>query len=308
MTYDQFLLNEWRPSEPISKTQVAAGNQLLEGTAENQLLENTLELTFTVQPMQDTGNTVLSPATPVVVDQDTDVTFVGQTGNLHAVERREDGPYTVLARIRLQGNDPGELNAAALRSVGTDYPDDITALYLDVPKDAMRPGGPAEQLFEQLVADAPNPDNPYDFASYLETQFVKQQKDGGIFEYDTDVTDLVVGPCKDVSIVDCFAQYRRGFCQWYATTMAIFLRAQGIPARIAEGYLPGNRVAGQETIRGDSRHQWVEAYFPSFGWVMFDPTGGESLQQPLPPGPAGASGQPGLSAAFAIPSIRDPRD
>ena len=99
----------------------------------------------------------------------------------------------------------------------------------------------------------------------------------------------MVGSCKDVSTVDCFAQYKRGFCVWYATTMAIFLRAQGIPARVAEGYMPGIRVPGQEWIRGDSRHQWVEAYFPYYGWVMFDPTGGESLQQPLPPGPAGAS-------------------
>ena len=307
VTYDQFLLNEWRPS-PVTKTQVGAGNQLLQGTAENQLLASTSELTFSVQPMQDTGRTVLSPATPVVVDKDADVTFVGQTGNLDAVERREGGPYTVLARIRLPGNDQGELNAAALRSAGTDYPDDIAALYLDVPDDAMQAGGPAEQLFEQLVADAPNPDNPYDFASYLQQQFVKAPKDGGIFTYDTDVTDLVVGPCKDISTVDCFAQYRRGFCQYYATTMAIFLRAQGIPARIAEGYLPGNRVQGQETVRGDSRHQWVEAYFPYYGWVMFDPTGGVSVQQPLPPGPAGASTPPLPSAAFAIPSFRDPRD
>ncbi len=107
VTYDQFLLNEWRPSEPITKTQVGAGNQLLQGTAENQLLASTSELTFSVQPMQDTGRTVLSPATPVVVDKDADVTFVGQTGNLDAVERREGGPYTVLARHPAPRQRPG---------------------------------------------------------------------------------------------------------------------------------------------------------------------------------------------------------
>ena len=156
VTYDQFLLDKWRPS-PVTKAQVAAGDQLLQGTAENLLLDHTSELTFSVQPIQDMGLTVISPATPILVDKDTDVTFVGQTGNLDAVEQREDGSYTVKALIRLPGNDQGELNAAALRSAGTDYPDDIAALYLDVPPDAMRDGGPGEQLFEQLVADAPEP-------------------------------------------------------------------------------------------------------------------------------------------------------
>ena len=108
--------------------------------------------------------------------------------------------------------------------------------------------------------------------------------------------------CKDISIVECFAHYGRGFCQHYATTMAIFLRAQGIPARIVEGYLPGKRTPqGEERIDGQARHQWVEVYFPRYGWVMFDPTGGGvSRQQTLPAGVAGAS-LPPLSSGGVLP-------
>ena len=53
--------------------------------------------------------------------------------------------------------------------------------------------------------------------------------------------------------------------------MAIFLREQGIPSRIVEGFLPGKRTArGEEPIYNGQSHQWVEAYFPGYGWVPFD--------------------------------------
>ena len=86
---------------------------------------------------------------------------------------------------------------------------------------------------------------------------------------------------------------RKGYCQHYATTMAIFLRELGIPARIAEGFLPGDRDerTGIETLLGRNRHQWVEVYFPGYGWVPFDPTGGGVSQlEPLPTGAPLASG------------------
>ena len=62
--------------------------------------------------------------------------------------------------------------------------------------------------------------------------------------------------------------------------MAIFLREQGIPARIVEGFLPGerDRRRARRPISNSQSHQWVEVYFPGYGWVLFDPTGGERRQ------------------------------
>jgi hypothetical protein len=85
---------------------------------------------------------------------------------------------------------------------------------------------------------------------------------------------------------ECFAQFREGYCEYYATTMAILLRELGIPTRLAEGFLPGTRdQTGIEAIYGYQAHAWVEVYFPGYGWVDFDPTGGSNPGlEPLPSG------------------------
>lgn len=69
-----------------------------------------------------------------------------------------------------------------------------------------------------------------------------------------------------------------GYCQHFAGAMAILLRFNGIPARVAVGFTTGGLVA-EETYAVDTTnaHAWVEAYFPRSGWVTFDPTPGSSL-------------------------------
>jgi hypothetical protein len=69
--------------------------------------------------------------------------------------------------------------------------------------------------------------------------------------------------------------------------MAILLREAGIPTRMVQGFLPGDRNAttGVEVVANSKAHAWVEVYFPGYGWVPFDPTGGGvSRLQELPVG------------------------
>jgi hypothetical protein len=56
--------------------------------------------------------------------------------------------------------------------------------------------------------------------------------------------------------------------------MVVMLRAEGIPARYITGFLPGeyNDVGGDYIVRESDAHTWVEAYFPGYGWMTFDPT------------------------------------
>lgn len=70
-----------------------------------------------------------------------------------------------------------------------------------------------------------------------------------------------------------FADHR-GYCQQFSGAMALMLRMGGIPARVATGFTPGTRDAtsGDWIVRDVNAHSWVEAWFPRWGWVTFDPT------------------------------------
>ena len=67
---------------------------------------------------------------------------------------------------------------------------------------------------------------------------------------------------------------KRGYCQQFSGAMALLLRMGGIPTRIASGFTPGtlDRERGEYVVRDLDAHSWVEAYFPSYGWITFDPT------------------------------------
>ena len=101
--------------------------------------------------------------------------------------------------------------------------------------------------------------------------------------------------CGSMSTAECFATVKRGFCQWYAMTMAVVLRNVGIPARIVAGFLPGERSGTDEVIRNNNAHAWVEVYFPGYRWVTFDPTGGDlpgQLPAALPSAPPSGDAAP----------------
>jgi len=67
---------------------------------------------------------------------------------------------------------------------------------------------------------------------------------------------------------------KRGYCQQFAGAMALLLRMGGVPARAAVGFTSGSYdSATHEYVVDDTdAHSWVEAWFPSYGWVRFDPT------------------------------------
>jgi transglutaminase-like putative cysteine protease len=65
----------------------------------------------------------------------------------------------------------------------------------------------------------------------------------------------------------------RGYCQYFASAMAVMLRTQGIPTRYVVGYAPGEQVEGDTyRVSGQQAHAWVEVYVAGAGWVRYDPT------------------------------------
>ena len=67
---------------------------------------------------------------------------------------------------------------------------------------------------------------------------------------------------------------REGFCSYYASAMAVMLRAQGVPARVATGFAMGewDAIAGRYRVPASAAHSWAEVYFPSYGWIEFEAT------------------------------------
>lgn len=67
---------------------------------------------------------------------------------------------------------------------------------------------------------------------------------------------------------------RKGHCEYFASAMAVLLRAVWVPARVAVGYREGsfNALTGWHVIRASDAHSWVEAWIEGRGWVEYDPT------------------------------------
>ena len=310
VTFDRFDLVGWKSTQASAIVRLP-GDGLLAGSQDViPTSVATQTISFTVTPEAYDGRYVLSPLNPSISDQTTTLDASGP-GLAFAGLRRQgsDGAYSVTAVLPVADEDEeGGLTENRLRQAGTTYPDEIVALYLQQnPAGAVGPA--AQALLAQMVSAMPDgPDsNPYDMAKTLERQFRR----GDLFVYDTDVRDL---PCaaEKLSTSECFAKYKTGYCQYYATTMAVLLRELGVPARIVDGYLPGTRDerTGVETILALGRHEWVEVYFPGFGWVTFDPTGGDQAADlpPIPEGPVLASPTPGPSASRGPVSTRRPAD
>ena len=107
--------------------------------------------------------------------------------------------------------------------------------------------------------------------------------------------------------------------------MAVMLRASGVPARVAVGFLPG-RVTDRPDVEGDpatftvstsDAHAWVEVWFGDYGWVKMDPTPRSATLVPtssdLDPQPAGVEPAPetptaGPSAQPSPPRGPDPEN
>ncbi len=88
---------------------------------------------------------------------------------------------------------------------------------------------------------------------------------------------------------------RAGYCQHFAGAMAMLMRFNGIPARVAVGFTTGEVISsGVYSVATGNAHAWVEAYFPTVGWVAFDPTPGRNI-----PTAGASSTSPGFNDPFA---------
>jgi transglutaminase-like putative cysteine protease len=148
-----------------------------------------------------------------------------------------------------------------LRAAGTNYPATIRGRYLQLPDTLPQR---VTDLARKIVTDA-KATNPYDQAAALETWLRTNIK----------YNDQIPPPAQGQDGVDYVLFItREGFCDYYASAMAVMARSLGIPARIATGYAQGqfdSKLNAYEVYQNNA-HTWPEIYFPKYGWIQFEPT------------------------------------
>ncbi len=163
----------------------------------------------------------------------------------------------------------------ALRSAAPSASLRVDQRYLDLPPLSAE----VARLTEDLTADAAS---PFDQALALQDWFT-----GGGFTYDLDPPRVPDG-------ADPLAHFlldsRTGYCQHFASAMAVMARHLGIPARVAVGYTAGEHVGSDRwTVRESDAHAWPELYFAGYGWLRFEPTPGSGQPNAAPPDYAAAA-------------------
>lgn len=299
--YSDFEMTAWSwgATSPIDR---AAREDLLTGTADDPAdIPGRREVRIEITPDTFTSGLVVSPQTIRWIDQDATVRTRGPDEFFATVEFEGAQTYTLAALVPVYGSDAGAITQNRLRVASRVYDSEIQRLYLEVPSGSIGPG--ARGILETVLARTPA-DNPYDIARTME-EYLRDPRN---FRYDTNVQDQAQAACEGLSTVECFAKIRSGYCQYYASTMAILLREAGIPTRLAQGFLPGERSDdGTEVVRNSGAHAWVQVYFPGFGWVDFDPTGGGVAQLAAPPSgpPESPTPRPSLGLVTDRPNFTD---
>ncbi|HET7143795.1 MAG TPA: transglutaminase domain-containing protein, partial [Anaerolineales bacterium] len=159
------------------------------------------------------------------------------------------------------------VSANLLQASSQLYPQEIRTGYLSLPETVPQR---VRSLARELTI---NVTNPYDKAKAIETYLRK-------YPYTLDLSP----PPPDRDIVDYFLfDLKKGYCDYYATSMIVLARAAGLPARLVIGYATGiyDPLKAEYVIHESDAHSWVEIYFAGAGWVEFEPTASQ-LQITLP--------------------------
>lgn len=148
-------------------------------------------------------------------------------------------------------------NAQELDADRGAYPPDILSAYTKTPP-------VSERVKELALTITGNAKSRYQKAAAIERYLKKN------YSY-------TLEPKRDESlppVEDFLFKNREGYCDHFSTAMAVLLREISIPTRLVTGYVTSewNDLGRFYTVRQSNAHSWVEVYFPSYGWLSFDPT------------------------------------
>jgi transglutaminase-like putative cysteine protease len=194
---------------------------------------------------------------------------------MRALEQRNAADrYTVVSVVSIA--DKG-----SLRRAPATYTEAIRRAYMQTPSTLPQR---VRDLARKVVEGR---DNPYDKAEAIES-FLRTN-----YRY----APVVRPPPPGRDPVDWFLfDLKEDFCEYFASSMVMMLREVGVPARLVEGFTSGtfDPTVGKYVVKQVNAHAWVEVYFPTYGWIEFEPTPSETpflrAEEPLDPNALGAGG------------------
>lgn len=193
---------------------------------------------------------------------------------------RQGETYDVTSRL-------STADAEGLRAAGLAYPEWVTQRYLQMPDTVT---DETRALAAELTAPYGNPfDKTIAVRDYLRNTIT--------------YNDQIEAPPEDVEpIHHILFETQEGYCNYYASAMAMMLRSEGVPARVVSGYAQGefDEESSSYRVRASNAHTWVEVYFPQYGWIQFEPT----VSIPTVDRPESAGG----GDAFASPVLDVPNE
>ncbi len=245
VTYDFYTGAGWRTTESDKADKIALP------TTDRETFQATFDI---IVPH---SNILFAANEP----QKVDVPYQFYTGadksystSLHALNRSQAaGTYTVTSLVSVADKQ-------TLRKVAPTYSDYLKSKYLQLPSTLPQR---VKTLAHQIMDNIPN---AYDRAEALES-FLRSPP----FSYSPQVKPTPPG--KDP--VDYFLfDLKQDFCEYFASAMVVMLREEGIPARLVEGFTTGtyDSASNAWVVKEQDAHAWVEAYFPGYGWIEFEPT------------------------------------
>ncbi len=272
-SYDTYANNMWSSSIQTPRTLTADSKDL---NQPGRSVRSVVNFTFT--PFEPISNiyTVSEPLWTNLTTQAFLNTNSDGTVNLSALMSksfvRPGQQYDVRAAI-------DDATVKRLKDAGTDYPQWVLNEYLQLPTSI------TQRTIDLAKSVSSGLTNPYDIANAI-TQYLRAN-----IQYDLSIDP----PPLNQDRIDWFLfDYKKGFCNYYASAEVILLRSLGLPARMAVGFAQGEQesTTAQDlpysasvdapraqmndistyVVRQRDAHAWPEVYFPGVGWVNFEPT------------------------------------
>ena len=269
-SYDRYEDGQWRSTQDLT-TNLGANSPKLEPPGKEKRWEGK----FKVTPYSSIA-TLYAPDQPLWVSIPAKANIIKDSqGNPVDLVALQAQPSVTAGKSYEVDSSISAATEADLRAAGKDYPQWIQDTYLQLPRNITTR---TRQLAVELSSGL---DNPYDIANAI-TIYLRS------YQY----SEVIETPPSGQELIDWWLfDYRRGFCQYYASAEVVLLRSLGIPARMAVGYAQGQfqqqrecsgcawavcpgyrRDLLRDLYRAPERdaHAWPEVYFPGYGWVEFN--------------------------------------